>query len=178
LTVSGQANGCRVHESTFMSYAEHRQAGPGDRRRVPRGGRRGADRPGRHPVVLVADSHDLVRESVAKYLEHFGFQVARAANGPEALAAVRTAPPHVVLVEGSLPDLPAPAMTEQLHGHPATQTTAVIVTVAGPYDLAGDRRDARFDAVLMKPFSLASMLTELRQVLRAQLQRHPGSGLG
>ena len=75
--------------------SNERRATPGpDRRLVHRGGRRPADIPGRYPPVLVVDSDASARRPVVRYLNLFGFQVEEAANGEEALEAVRTYHPH------------------------------------------------------------------------------------
>src|SRR5262252_4554950 len=70
-----------------------------DRRRVPRGGRRPYDQPGKHPPVLVADTDEAVRRAFVRYLDLFGFQVAQAARIDEGLAAVEGPEPDVIVTE-------------------------------------------------------------------------------
>ncbi len=69
---------------------------------MSRGGRRSADRPGRHPHVLVAENEESVRRPCARYLSLFGFHVEEAANGEEAVAAWQTDRPHVVVADARL----------------------------------------------------------------------------
>src|SRR6266480_2418028 len=64
----------RRARARVMLSSEH-QRSLSDRRRVPRGGRRPTDRPGKYPPVLVAESYDGVRMSCARYLDRFHFHV-------------------------------------------------------------------------------------------------------
>src|ERR1700675_3109397 len=96
-----------------MNTPERRQRS-GDRRRVPRGGRRPGDQPGRYPSLLVADSYKGARTPCVRYLDRFGFRVDEAADGNEALAAIAARPPHVILVEDALPKMSAWRMVHRL----------------------------------------------------------------
>src|SRR5712692_9924846 len=79
-----------------------------DRRRVPRGGRRASDRPGRYPPILVAESYEGVRQACTRYLQQFNFDVAEAADGEQALARIVASPrPQLILTEWNLPSMPA-----------------------------------------------------------------------
>ena len=148
-----------------MSTSEKRELTGGDRRLVTRGGRRCADRPGRYPYVLVAENEDSVRRPCARYLSLFGFHVEEAANGEEAVAAWHSGRPHIVVADARLQrgsDL-APRLASE-SGVP------FIVTVTD--DQAPVPPGAA--AVLLKPFSLDTMLEEVR---RALARRHSGIGI-
>ena len=138
-----------------------------DRRRVARGGRRATDLPGKHPTLLIAESYAGTRTVCVRYLDHFGFRVEEAGDGREAIAKITADPPHAILVEQSLPSLPAVEMSRWLVEHPQTQGISLIVmttefkgaNVAFPRNVS----------VLVKPFPLAAMLEKIRQVLRSQV---------
>jgi len=144
-----------------MSHPERR--GPRDRRRVPRGGRREYDRAGRYPPVLVADSYEGARRPCVRYLDRFKFDVAEAANGEDALKHIVSVPPRLILTEWTLPTMPADRLCQWLAQGWRTRDIPVIV-VAADYDAR--REMPSVAAILIKPFSLETMLTEVRRVLR------------
>jgi CheY-like chemotaxis protein len=134
-----------------------------DRRRVPRGGRREYDQPGRHPAVLVADSYDGARRPFVRYLDRFNFDVAEVTNGEDALKQIVSTPPRVIVTEWQLPSMPADQLCLWLSLEPRTRDIPVIVVAA---DFDARRQMPGVAAVLVKPFSLESMLAELRRALR------------
>lgn len=141
-----------------------------DRRHVPRGGRRPKDRPGKHPSVLVADSYDGVRKSCARYLDRYHFQVFEAADGEQALTQINAEPPQVVLAESSLPHMSAKRLAQWLAQSWRTRQIPVIVLSNDDFDppdppVPQDFRNL-VAGVLVKPFSLKTMLDEIRRVIR------------
>ena len=135
-----------------------------DRRRVPRGGRRPYDRPGRYPTLLVADRHRTARVPYVRYLSRFSFRVAEAESGSEVLEAIQAAQPHVILIEPVLL-----RDTQRATVAPAPQTTPgvpMIFLVGAASEQVPDYRDVTSAGFLIKPFSLASMVEEVRRVLR------------
>lgn len=136
-----------------MNSAQRRRAD--DRRRVPRGGRRALDVPGRYPPVLVADSDDGARRPSVRYLGRFGFQVEEAATGDAAVAIVETSHPHVAIAELTLP------RDDEFQARVRERGIPYIVTATN--DIGFVPPDAA--AVLMKPFPLAALLNEVRRVL-------------
>ena len=152
-----------------MSDGHHRSVL--DRRRVPRGGRRATDRPGKYPPVLVAESYDGVRQSCARYLDRFNFQVAQAADGEQALTQIAAEPPQVILAELNLPAMPAWRLSQWLSQSWRTRQIPLIV-LAG--DLEPSDRSMSQDfrslvaGVLVKPFMLRTMLDEIRRVIHTE----------
>jgi DNA-binding response OmpR family regulator len=150
-----------------MSTLDARRESP-DRRRVPRGGRRTADRPGRYPPLLIAESYEGVRKSCSRYLQQFHFQVVQAATGEEALARIVAEPPHLILAEVNLPSMPAGRLAHWLAQSWRTRHIPVIVMAAAIDESLGPAEFQSLVAgVLLKPFSLRVMLDEIRRVLRA-----------
>lgn len=137
--------------------------GPRDRRRVPRGGRREYDRVGRYPPVLIADSYEGARRPCVRYLDRFHFDVAEAANGEEALKQIVATTPRLIVTEWTLPTMPADRLCQWLAQGWRTREIPVIV-VAADYDAR--RQMPSVAAILVKPFSLETMLNEVRRVLR------------
>jgi len=132
-----------------------------DRRSMPRGGRRATDRPGRFPVLLVADSYSTVRRTYARYLTRFGFDVGEATNGAEAAALLDRVRPRVIVTESTLPDMSL--LVDRLSADDRLVDTRVIALAT--WDAAPV--PARTASVLLKPFRLRVMLDEIRAMLRA-----------
>jgi len=130
---------------------------------VPRGGRRDYDRPGRYPPVLVADSYDGARRPCVRYLARFNFEVAEAANGEDALTQIVSTTPRLIVAEWTLPFMPAERLCQWLAQGWRTREIPVIV-VAADFDVR--RLMPSVAAILVKPFSLETMLSEVRRVLR------------
>ena len=156
-----------------MLSADHQRSAP-DRRRVPRGGRRPADRPGKYPSVVVAESYDGVRKSCARYLDRFHFQVAEAADGEQALTQITAKPPRVILAELNLPSMPAGRLAQWLSQSWRTRQIPVIVLAAVDPADTFESRDLRSGVagVLVKPFTLERMLSEVRRAIRVSGARH------
>jgi CheY-like chemotaxis protein len=152
-----------------MTSTERRSDGRSDRRRVPRGGRREGDLPGRFPCLLVADSYEGVRVPCVRYLNRFGFHVDEAADGAAAIAQISTTRPHVILIESELPNVTVSTLVSQLRDDPGTKTIPIIV-MASALDVLEMEGLAEVPLVrvLAKPFALASMLEEVRRLLREQ----------
>jgi DNA-binding response OmpR family regulator len=138
-----------------MTTTEHRAERPTDRRRTPRGGRREDDTPGQYPLVLVADADNGARRPCVQYLMRRGFMVGEANGGDEATSAVMTTRPRIVLVDAALPAARRFLPSVQAAGIPVIVMTTDFMEPAG--NAAG---------VLIKPFPLEAMLTEVRRVLR------------
>ena len=127
-----------------------------DRRRISRGGRRASDLHGRHPRVLVADGDAGARRPCVRYLNLFGFDVAEASTGDEAVVALNSRRPHLLIADTRLPSADRFATTVAKEFH-----IPVIVTTTdqgGPVPLEAT-------GVLIKPFPLATMLNEVRRAL-------------
>jgi CheY-like chemotaxis protein len=159
---------------------ERREGQPRDRRSHPRGGRREGDRPGRYPVLLLADSHAGSRRESARYLSQCGFHVLEVTNAREAQEAVRATPPHVILTELTLPGMPAWRVPRLGHGAPAADIPVIVLNpvIIALNDFegapAGPMR-SRPAGLLVKPLVLPAMLQEVRRVLRIQLE--PSAGI-
>jgi DNA-binding response OmpR family regulator len=133
-----------------------RRAAARDRRRVPRGGRRPYDQPGKHPPVLVADTDEAVRRAFVRYLDMFGFRVTQAVRVEESLDETGS---------GQRPEVIVTELTSAAAARLASSSRVpTIVTVTD--DLHTAPRHAA--AMLVKPFPLPMLLDELRRVLRAQ----------
>lgn len=114
------------------------------------------------PRILVVDDNALQREVVADVLASEGYEVQVAGSGAEALAAARTAPPDVVVLDLMLPDTDGATVLAALRTEPALRPFRVVVTtgVRSP----SVRRLPGVDAALFKPFGLGELLSAVEAV--------------
>jgi DNA-binding response OmpR family regulator len=115
-------------------------------------------------ILLVEDNRELAR-SIAYNLELEGYHVAMAENGREALAAVATAVPDLILLDLTLPELDGFRVLERLRadGH---DMPVIILTARGEEGdkVRGFRAGA--DQYVTKPFGLLELLERVRHLLR------------
>jgi DNA-binding NtrC family response regulator len=100
--------------------------------------------------VLIADDDPHVREMLREFLAGRGYEVATAATGGQAIDAVPTFQPDVILIDRLMPDLSGTDVLDALHR--AGLTMPVIL-------MSGHQATARegFFGVLQKPFKLQGL---------------------
>lgn len=113
--------------------------------------------------MLVAESYDGVRKACSRYLGHFNFQVSEATNGEDALELISSTLPRVVLTESTLPMMPASRLMQWLGQSWRTRDIPIIVL---SQEMEPNGWTNRAAGILVKPFTLAEMLEEVRRVLR------------
>jgi two-component system OmpR family response regulator len=117
-----------------------------------------------HRILVVDDEPNIV-DVVSMALRFQGFAVESAGSGREALAAVRTFDPHLMVLDIMLPDMEGFEVAERLG---AQRTTLPIIFLTA--------RDATQDKVrgltsggddyVTKPFSLEELVARIRAILR------------
>ncbi|MFN2645049.1 MAG: ATP-binding protein [Burkholderiales bacterium] len=115
-------------------------------------GRSAAPPPVRSRDVLLVEDNDDARETLQRMLELEGHRVRVAADGAEALDAVRAAPPEIALIDIGLPRMDGYELARHIRAA-APEKRPYLVAVTG-YGLPEDRqrtRDAGFDLHLVKP---------------------------
>ena len=120
----------------------------------PRGGEQ-------RPTVLIADDDVRSAELLAAYLDGAPVEVRRVEDGEQALAAVRTAPPAVLLLDIRLPTIDGWEVLRAVKEDPATSgVPVVLVTVVDE-----PRRGLALGAAgyLVKPVAREDLLDALRR---------------
>jgi two-component system, OmpR family, alkaline phosphatase synthesis response regulator PhoP len=123
-------------------------------------------------LVLVVDDEPTVRDVVRRYLEREGYQVALAADGPEALASVAARPPDLVVLDIMLPELNGYELLKELRRR-GRDTPVVMLSAKGMEvdKILGLNLGA--DDYVAKPFGLQELLARIKAVLR---RRYPSAG--
>jgi two-component system, OmpR family, alkaline phosphatase synthesis response regulator PhoP len=120
----------------------------------------------RQSVLVVEDEED-IRELVRYNLSKEGYEVAGVASGEDALAAVESRSPDLILLDLMLPGLDGRVVCRRLKGNPRFASIPIImVTAKGeePDVLAG--LGAGADDYVTKPFSPRVLLARVQAVLR------------
>ena len=112
--------------------------------------------------VLVVDDDALTREILATILDLEEFDVDLAEDGEQALAAIASAVPDVVVLDVMMPGIDGFEVLRRLRADEATASLPVILLTAR--DTADDRREgeeAGADAYLTKPFSPLALIATI-----------------
>lgn len=115
-------------------------------------------------AVLVVDDDESVRVLVRRVLSRFGYEIREAQCGLDALHAIATNPPDIVLLDLTLPDMDGTEVLEKVR-----ETTALPVIVVSGRQEERDRilgLDLGADDYLTKPFSIGELEARVRAVLR------------
>jgi two-component system, OmpR family, response regulator MprA len=125
--------------------------------------------------ILVVEDDAAVRDSLARTLRFEGHQVETAADGREALDAVRAGEPDAMILDVSMPRMDGLQACRQLRA----DGVILPVLMLTARDSVGDRvagLDAGADDYLVKPFALQELLARLRALLRRSVLAGPAAG--
>jgi DNA-binding response OmpR family regulator len=115
--------------------------------------------------VLIVEDYAPVRDSVAKGLTELGVEVSKAADGPEAQAALESSTFDVVILDLMLPGIDGLSILREMRGR--EDPTMVLVLTAR--DTVSDRvtgLDAGADDYLVKPFAFDELVARVRALYR------------
>ena len=127
----------------------------------------------RHGRVLVVDDDAAIRRSLERGLRLSGFTVALAEGGRAALDALTQAPPDVLVLDVSMPDLPGTEVCRRLRER-GDETPVLMLSALDQLEdrLAGLQAGA--DDYLVKPFALQELVLRLHALLRRRPPRATG----
>jgi len=117
-------------------------------------------------ILIVEDEADL-RDMVGYNLRSAGHEVREAQDVAEALAAVRSFRPDLVLLDLMLPDRPGTELCRKLKGDPETSGIRVVMLTARSEEI--DRVvgfELGADDYVAKPFSVRELVLRVNAVLR------------
>ena len=120
----------------------------------------------RQSVLVVEDEED-IRELVSYNLLKEGYQVAGVASGEDALSAVESKTPDLILLDIMLPGLDGLRVCRRLKENPSFQSIPIIMLTAKGEEsdvVAGLNMGA--DDYVTKPFSPKVLLARVQAVLR------------
>ena len=115
--------------------------------------------------ILVVEDAQIVREPLARLLVSEGFDVASAADGVEAIAALETRPVDLILLDVLMPRMDGVKFLSILRGHERLKNVAVIVItgISDTFKLA-TLRELGVRSILHKVrFSFDGLVEEIRK---------------
>lgn len=115
--------------------------------------------------VLVVEDEAALRSYLVPLLERDGLKAEAVATGAQALAAIRSARPDLVLLDIGLPDIGGLAVCREIRAQSGYLPVIMLTGLDGPDDeLAGFAADA--DDYVTKPVVPEVLLARVRAVLR------------
>jgi two-component system response regulator RegX3 len=120
--------------------------------------------------VLIVEDEDAIAEPLAEGLRREGFEVARAANGAQALAA---APVDLVLLDLRLPDRDGLDVCRELRQR--SSVPIIVVTARGEEADRVVGLELGADDYVVKPFGLRELIARIRAVSR-RVRGEPEAG--
>lgn len=119
------------------------------------------------PRVLLAEDTAVTRQLLAQILQQGGFEVLAVPDGAQALAALRTQPPDLLLTDVEMPELGGLELVRRVRADPRTADLPVVLltSLGAPGDRAAGA-EAGADAYLVKgEFSQEALLHTVRRLL-------------
>lgn len=115
--------------------------------------------------ILVVDDEPALQASLGRILRQAGYEVAAAADGPQALSAVGESAPDALVLDVMMPGLDGLEVTRRLRGM-GDRTPVLLLTARQEVSDRVAGLDAGADDYLTKPFAVEELLARLRALLR------------
>ncbi len=118
------------------------------------------------PEVLVVEDDPDMNEMLGAYVQLAGFEYRPALDGSSALAAMKSRPPALVLLDLMLPDIDGLEVCQRMRDDEATRGTPVVILSAR--DEPEARRRAEVLSVreyLTKPFDPDALMESIRKAI-------------
>jgi two-component system OmpR family response regulator len=126
-----------------------------------------------HRILVVDDEPNIV-DVVAMALRYQGFAVESAGSGRDALAAVRSFDPHLLVLDVMLPDMEGFEVAERLGAQRARLPIIFLTARDATQDKVRGLTNGGDDYVT-KPFSLEELVARIRVILRRTGLAQPSS---
>jgi two-component system, cell cycle response regulator DivK len=122
-------------------------------------------------ILVVEDQQDN-RQILRDLLRNTGYELVEAEDGLEAVAAVASKRPDLILMDIQLPNMDGYEATRQIRSNPDNKDIPIIAVTS--YALSGDGGkaiEAGCDAFVAKPYSPRQLLARIREYLSAEVTR-------
>src|SRR5690348_5263948 len=126
--------------------------------------------------VLVVDDEPNIADVVSMALRYQGFAVESAGTGREALAAVSSFRPHLMVLDVMLPDMEGFEVAQRL-GAQRAQVPIIFLTARDASEDKVRGLTMGGDDYVTKPFSLEELVARIRAVLRRSGAAEAESGV-
>jgi two-component system, OmpR family, response regulator len=126
--------------------------------------------------ILVVDDEQSIVDAVATALRYEGYQVEEAYNGRDALAAVASAEPDLIVLDWMLPDIEGIEVGRRLRAL-GFKSAVLFLTAKDSTENKVEALRAGGDDYVTKPFSLAEIVARIQAILRRTAGDLPGDVL-
>ncbi|MGO9411711.1 MAG: response regulator [Spirochaetia bacterium] len=118
------------------------------------------------PRVLVVDDNPVNLKLAADVLESEGYEVDRAADAEQAMAAIGKREPDLILMDVALPGMDGLTLTRKLKAEEATRGICIVALTA--FAMKGDEekaREAGCDGYIAKPINTRQLCLQVAAYL-------------
>jgi len=120
-------------------------------------------------TVLIVDDEKSLRDALEMTFSREGYQILKAADGPEGLEKARTSVPDVVLLDVMMPKLDGREVCRRIKGDPSTAAIPVIFLSARAQDMdVNSGLELGASAYITKPFDPVDLLQTVEKVLAGE----------
>lgn len=119
-----------------------------------------------HQNILVVDDSPTERHFLSELLSSHGYQVSTAENGEAAIARIKAAPPHLIIMDVVMPGQNGFQTTREISRDPSTQHLPIIICSSKNQEtdrIWGMRQGAR--EFLVKPVDPTLLLRKISLLL-------------
>ncbi|MBN1460043.1 MAG: response regulator [Armatimonadetes bacterium] len=128
-----------------------------------------AERPDRKTRILVVDDEESVRDLCSACIRHglgTEFEVAEAANGEEALAAVEVESPDLILLDIMMPEMDGYEVCRRLKQSSDTRDIPIVfLTALGKDENIEKGLALGGDSYVVKPFNAVTLAAQISELL-------------
>ena len=117
-----------------------------------------------HPLILVVDDEEAIRESVTYTLEHESYRTITAATGREALKKYKENRPDLVILDIMLPDISGLEVCKGIRN--IADVPILFLSAKDQLEDMVEGLDKGGDDYLAKPFHFAELMARVRALLR------------
>ena len=115
-------------------------------------------------TILVVDDEYLIADILSFALEDEGFMVVQASNGQKGLEILDRERPALIITDFMMPVMDGQEFATAVRALPSVSHLPIIL-MSGAQAHIGMQRSDLFDCVMTKPFDIALMITEVRNLL-------------
>lgn len=119
--------------------------------------------------IVLAEDNDILRKSLAFFLESKGYTVDQFSDGKDALDAIETNSYDLVLTDINMPGISGMEITQYVRERINSDIPIIILTSSGVEQTELDSFDIGANEFIAKPVSPAVLLVRIHKLLKARV---------